>query len=189
MRFNPPPNWPPAPPGWTPPPDWRPDPSWPPLPPGWPLWVPDAPRRKTGLIIGALALTLLIVVGVVIAVVATSNNSADITVTRPTTPSADKPKPSDEDQLRDVVDQFEQSWNDKDFDALSELFCEDVRNDPEFSRSALRELRDGAGRLTLTVTALDVNGDAATATITNLGEDPDEIDFAREDSLWKWCEL
>jgi hypothetical protein len=43
--------------------------------------------------------------------------------------------------------------------------------------------------LTLTVTAFDVNGDAATATITNLGEDPDEIDFAREDSDWKWCEF
>jgi hypothetical protein len=53
MRFNPPPNWPPAPPGWTPPPGWQPDPSWPPIPPGWQLWVPDAPRRKTGLIVAA----------------------------------------------------------------------------------------------------------------------------------------
>jgi len=147
--------------------------------------VPDAPRRKTGLIIGALAVTLLIVVGVVIAVVAVKR-AATVAGVPTTIIEAEK---SDEDQLRDVVDQFEQSWNDKDFDALSELFCEDMRNDPEFSRSALRELRDGAGRLTLAVTALDVNGDAATATITNLGEDPDEIDFAREDSDWKWCEL
>ena len=147
--------------------------------------MPDAPRRKTGLIIGALAVTLLIVVGVVIAVVAVKR-AATVAGVPTTIIEAEK---SDEDQLRDVVDQFEQSWNDKDFDALSELFCEDMRNDPEFSRSALRELRDGAGRLTLAVTALDVNGDAATATITNLGEDPDEIDFAREDSDWKWCEL
>lgn len=46
-RFNPPPNWPAPPAGWTPPPDWRPDPSWPPPPAGWQLWVadtePDAP--------------------------------------------------------------------------------------------------------------------------------------------------
>lgn len=42
MRFNPPPNWPPAPPGWAPDSNWSPDPSWPPPPAGWPLWVDDA---------------------------------------------------------------------------------------------------------------------------------------------------
>lgn len=41
MRFNPPPNWPPAPDGYVPPPGWQPQPSWPPAPPGWPLWVDD----------------------------------------------------------------------------------------------------------------------------------------------------
>ncbi len=41
MRFNPPPNWPPAPPGWAPDANWAPDPTWPPPPPGWPLWVED----------------------------------------------------------------------------------------------------------------------------------------------------
>jgi hypothetical protein len=41
MRFNPPPNWPPAPPGWAPDANWAPDPSWPPPPPGWQLWIDD----------------------------------------------------------------------------------------------------------------------------------------------------
>lgn len=41
MRFNPPPNWPAPPPGWTPPPGWRSDPAWGPPPVGWQLWVPD----------------------------------------------------------------------------------------------------------------------------------------------------
>jgi hypothetical protein len=41
LRFNPPPNWPPPPPGFVPPPRWQPDPDWPPPPPGWRLWVPD----------------------------------------------------------------------------------------------------------------------------------------------------
>lgn len=41
MRFNPPPNWPRLPDGWSPPPDWRPDPSWPQPPWGWPLWVEE----------------------------------------------------------------------------------------------------------------------------------------------------
>ncbi|MGV0864394.1 hypothetical protein [Mycolicibacterium sp. XJ652] len=39
MRFNPPPNWPIPPSGWTPDEDWQPDPSWPPAPPGWQFWV------------------------------------------------------------------------------------------------------------------------------------------------------
>src|SRR6266542_4639660 len=41
-RFNPPPGWPPAPPGFAPAPGWQPDPSWPPAPPGWQFWVQDA---------------------------------------------------------------------------------------------------------------------------------------------------
>ena len=48
-RFNPPPNWPPPPPGFVPPPRWQPDPAWPPPPPGWQLWVPDddtVPTRR-----------------------------------------------------------------------------------------------------------------------------------------------
>jgi hypothetical protein len=41
MRFNPPPNWPEPPAGWSPPPDWEPDPAWPQLPYGWQLWIAD----------------------------------------------------------------------------------------------------------------------------------------------------
>jgi hypothetical protein len=41
LRYNPPPGWPPPPPGFTPKPGWQPDPSWPPPPPGWQLWVND----------------------------------------------------------------------------------------------------------------------------------------------------
>lgn len=40
-RYNPPPNWPPAPKGWTPRPGWQPDPAWGPPPPGWQVWVED----------------------------------------------------------------------------------------------------------------------------------------------------
>lgn len=36
-----PPNWPPAPPGWTPPPGWLPPPTWPPPPAGWQWWRLD----------------------------------------------------------------------------------------------------------------------------------------------------
>ena len=158
------------------------------MPPGWPLWVPewvpDAPRSKTGLIIGAIAVTLLIGVGVVIAVVATKGAP---TVTGIATTAVEAEK-SDEDLVRDVVDQFEQAWNDEDFTALTKLFCEDMRNDPDFSRSALREVRDTGGELLLKITSLDVDGKTATATILNHGEDPDDIAFVREEGDWKWCE-
>ena len=154
------------------------------MPPGWPLWVPDAPRSKTGLIIGAIAVTLLIGVGVVIAVVVTKGAP---TVTGIATTAVEAEK-SDEDLVRDVVDQFEQAWNDEDFTALTKLFCEDMRNDPDFSRSALREVRDTGGELLLKITSLDVDGKTATATILNHGEDPDDIAFVREEGDWKWCE-
>lgn len=56
FRFNPPPNWPVPPPGWTPQPGWMPLPEWPDPPPGWQLWVDDggaaraqsAPPRSAG---------------------------------------------------------------------------------------------------------------------------------------------
>ena len=45
VRLNPPPGWPPVPPGWAPPPGWQPDPSWPDPPPGWNLWIKDTTAR------------------------------------------------------------------------------------------------------------------------------------------------
>jgi hypothetical protein len=43
-KFNPPPNWPKPPEGFTPGPGWQPDPSWPPPPHGWQLWTEEPPR-------------------------------------------------------------------------------------------------------------------------------------------------
>lgn len=45
-RFNPPPGWPPAPPGFAPTADWHPDPSWPPAPEGWTFWIPVDPAAQ-----------------------------------------------------------------------------------------------------------------------------------------------
>lgn len=44
MRYNPPPNWPQPPEGWTSPRRWAPDPAWGPPPVGWELWVNDAAK-------------------------------------------------------------------------------------------------------------------------------------------------
>ena len=46
-RFNPPPNWPPLPAGWTPGQGWQPPADWPTPPQSWQLWVPVEPIPAT----------------------------------------------------------------------------------------------------------------------------------------------
>lgn len=89
-RFNVPPGWPAAPPGWVPPEGWTPDPAWPPAPPGWQFWVeeperpspgapaaatpgaPGPPPRRRGVGRGLVVVTaLLVVLGLAFALVAT----------------------------------------------------------------------------------------------------------------------
>lgn len=192
MRFNPPPNWPPAPPGWTPPPDWRPDPNWGPPPPGWQLWVQDGPastgRSRTPLIIGGVVGALvLVVVGVLTVVLLTRTSTGGEGTDATTTTSVEAS--SDEDQIEDTVAAFEKAWNDEDFDAMEPIVCEELHSDPEFSEDEFLAGREGAGRLNLTVTDVDITGDKAVVSIEQQGESPNDFDFVREDGEWKWCEL
>ena len=90
--------------------------------------------------------------------------------------------------MRDVVGQFEQAWNDGDFDALRQLVCTDLRSAGQFSTDELREARQIAGRLALTIESVEFGGVTATAVIENHGAEPDDIDFVREVGDWKWCE-
>jgi hypothetical protein len=188
MRFNPPPNWPPAPPGWTPPTGWQPDPSWPPPPPGWPLWVSDGkPGRRNGLILASVGAVLLIAVGAVITVAVTRDGSTTGPVGAPTNTTA--AALSDEDQIEDVVEQFQQAWNGQEFDDLRNLICARMRADEQFSRANFTEMRNEMDQLDLTVTSIEVTGKTADTVIENDGKDPDEIAFIHEDGQWKWCEL
>src|SRR5829696_2185774 len=65
-KFNPPPNWPAPPPGWTPPQGWKAPANWPPPPKGWKFWLPDEKdgswfgRHKTLTSVGVLAALLLL---------------------------------------------------------------------------------------------------------------------------------
>jgi hypothetical protein len=183
MRFNPPPNWPPAPPGWTPPPGWQPDASWPPVPPGWQLWVSDPPRRKTGLIIAAaLAATLLVVVGVVVAI-AMTRDTPQVTVTPPTTTN----ELSDEQQIEDVVSRFQDAWNDEDFSGFEPIVCQEMREAEEFNESDFLQARQESDEMDISVTSVDVDGDSATASVKGSGGSRD-IPFLREADGWKWCD-
>lgn len=188
MRFNPPPNWPPAPPGWVPPPNWQPDPSWPPPPPGWQLWVPDhspAGRTKTPLIVGGIAVAIVVLVAVVLTVVLVSRSDSGDGSGPSTTATAS----SDEDQIADQVDAFEKAWNDEDFDAMESIVCSELQDDPEFTEEEFLSSRQESGRLSLTVLETDVTGDKAVVSIEQQGESANDFDFVREGDEWKWCEL
>lgn len=95
---------------------------------------------------------------------------------------------SDEDQIADLVQKFEQAWNDREFAELRDLMCADMRSQSEFDEDGLREARSESGRLDLEITELEVLDGGATAIIENNGDDPDDIAFAYEDDEWKWCE-
>jgi hypothetical protein len=132
-----------------------------------------------------LWLAAALVIAVAVGVTFIGTRSPVITGT-PTTATAEEK--SDEDQLRDAVDQFEQAWNDDDFDALRQLVCTDLRSAGQFSTDELREARQIGGRLALTIESIEVGGVTATAVIENHGAGPDDIDFVREVGDWKWCE-
>lgn len=75
MTFNPPPGWPPMPPGWSPPSGWRPDPSWPPAPPGWSFWsdmpISDAsqlPHGRSAAGSRTLGITVAVAAAVIVAI-------------------------------------------------------------------------------------------------------------------------
>lgn len=187
MRFNPPPNWPPVPPGWTPPAGWQPDPSWPPPPEGWPLWLPDHnSSRRTALLLGSVVAVLLIAAAAVVTVAATRDDQPS--AAGGAQPTTEQPL-SDEEQIEKVVAQFEQAWNGQEYDNLRNLMCAKMRADEQFSRANFAEMRDGMGRLDLTITSIEITGETAATVIENDGTDPDEIAFSYENGQWKWCEL
>jgi len=177
MRFNAPPNWPAPPPGWTPPPGWQPDPSWPRPPPGWQLWVPDeAPRRRKGLLIGAIvaAVALVAIVAVVRFLVL-----RDV-------------KPSDEEQIRSVLASEEDAWNKSDFDKFWDITCKSVRESDEFKKFDFQNSRDGLGHVVITVKSVEINGDKATAHVELNYENTDDSgthdeEFVKENGEWKEC--
>jgi hypothetical protein len=184
MRFNSPPNWPAPPPGWTPPPDWQPDPTWPPPPPGWPLWVPDEPpRRRTGLIVGGIVAAFA-VIGIVAAVLIATLGSKT---------TAGPSGPTDEEQIRTVVQGFEDAWNNSDFERFKTFICDASLNNGEApAEDEFLEQRDADGRIELTVTSVKVNGGTATATVEEMNpqqheKKSEDLDLVHENGGWKAC--
>jgi hypothetical protein len=175
VRFNPPPNWPPPPPGWTPPPDWQPDPSWGPPPPNWPLWVPDTPKKRTGLIAGVtagvFALAAIVVLVLYFTVWSQDSSSAQ----------------SDEAQIRVLVQKYQAAWNDNDYGAMKSIMCKEGLS-RSVNEDSFKRAHEEHGKVNLTVESVSINGDTATAAITDRDNDKSpDFKFVRDDGAWKWC--
>jgi len=128
----------------------------------------------------------LLVAGAVITV-AVLRSPSEGTTTKSTQTSANQK--TDEEQIEDTVKAFQKAWNNRDFDGFKPILCEEMRNDKEFNEKDFLDARSDSGELNLAVESVEVDGDSAMATVTHEGEDADDIDFAREDGAWKWCQM
>lgn len=106
--------------------------------------------------------------------------------------AAPSPAPvSDEDQVRQTIAAFQDSYNTQNWDAYVELMCPSMRE--QFTGPILdsvKQLRRKQGLSRVTVTAVTIEGDTATATIQSqnevLGSATVKLPLVREDG-WKVC--
>ena len=64
-----------------------------------------------------------------------------------------------------------------------------MRNADEFNEDDFLEARDVREDMDVSVVSVEVDGDSATASVKQVGEDPNDIGFVREGGEWKWCEI
>lgn len=209
MGYNPPPNWPRPPAGWTPEPGWQPDPSWPPPPPGWQLFVPDAPpkRRRGPLYIALVALAALIgAANLGISLLKSSTDSAEsapvispVATASPTPASSGAPAPSstsartaapDEEAIRITVANMQAAQNLIDSKWWGEQFC--AGDGENTTDDALRALRDKQGRVRLEVLSVqmltDTSADVRLKVTIDSQPREESAHFARENGKWLRCE-
>lgn len=185
MRFNPPPNWPTPPAGWTPPPGWQPDPSLPPPPAGWQLWVsdPSAPGQQPGSnrtpwIIGG-GVAVLALVGLAVGLFFGLKSDGG----------------SAEDQIRASVKKSVIAINAGDSDALMELACaaqKDDVNQSDWDDAAIVIKAYGAADMeVLSIDFIDENTAKAKVRYSfanDASSDEDgTINFVKESGSWKQC--
>lgn len=187
MRFNPPPNWPASPPGWTPPPGWEPDPSWPAPPPGWQLWVSDgvgayaapgqAKPKRTQWIIGGIVAVLVIAgagVGLFFGLKSSGDNAEDL--------------------IRAAAKDNAAAINSGDLAALKDLTCESEQGTlADLTEVQLAEMTKLFGELSIEILSIDITGDTAKvegrtkfANESSLTETATYL-FKKESGDWKEC--
>lgn len=98
---------------------------------------------------------------------------------------------SDEDLVRQTVLTFQNAYNTQNWDAYFASMCRAWRDQfTEPMIEAMKQTRADQGLTTVTVTGVQITGDAATATLDArnelLGQKTIELRLAREDG-WKVC--
>jgi hypothetical protein len=169
----PPPSYPP--PSALPPPPSFPPPSALPPPPQWPPPGVGPPRRsRTPVVVTAVIVAVLAVAGVVV-----------YKFVYPGTP---------EDQIKAATQTFADDLNNANSVGLAAVLCAQVDNATTVkSADELRQQRDEKGTVSVSVTAIHVTGDRATATLTAswtksaADSGSDTMNFSKENGDWKVC--
>jgi hypothetical protein len=133
------------------------------------MWVPDPQTHRKPLIIGGIIAGAVVAIIAVVLVITLSGGS----------------KPSDEEQIRAVVSQFQDAYNRSDVDTLRDMSCQKM--EPQFDHFKPR-----SDHAVLTVKAVRVTGDKAEADVVEdfgAGSGPrdDTYNLIREDGRWKAC--
>lgn len=121
-----------------------------------------------------------------------SSPSSAAAAPSPPPPPEPPPPPSDEDQIRQTVHAFQDAYNTQNWDAYKEQMCPAMRD--QFTdgpvMDLLKKTRVDHGLTNATVSAVDIDGDVATATLDSqneaLGNMAPTLRLERADG-WKIC--
>ncbi|MDV6979119.1 Rv0361 family membrane protein [Mycobacterium intracellulare] len=110
----------------------------------------------------------------------------------PSSPPATATTPSAEDQIRQTVTAFQDAYNTQNWTAYTELMCAAMRT--KFTGPVMNYVKKGraeSGLTHITITAVTINGDTATAAMNSsneaLGTRSVSLPLKLEDG-WKICQ-
>lgn len=124
--------------------------------------------------------------------VAEHSSSPTSAAAAPPPPPEPPPPPSDEDQIRQTVQAFQDAYNTQNWDVYKEQMCPAMRD--QFTEGPVMDLlkktRADNGLTRATVSAVDIDGDVATVTLDSqneaLGNLAPTLRLERGDG-WKIC--
>ncbi|MDD7812150.1 nuclear transport factor 2 family protein [Mycobacterium sp. CSUR Q5927] len=124
--------------------------------------------------------------------VAEHSSSPTSAAAAPPPPPEPPPPPSDEDQIRQTVQAFQDAYNTQNWDVYKEQMCPAMRD--QFTEGPVMDLlkktRADNGLTRATVSAVDIDGDVATVTLDSqneaLGNLAPTLRLERADG-WKIC--
>lgn len=158
----------------------------------------QAPDNRTPFIISAVA-AVIAVAATVATIVILSNDPEPSASDQPRAEATSENQlttepelPTDDQQIRTVIEGLQAAFNRNDFDAYKEYRCQLDRE--ELTEEGFVESRIVNGAIEASVKSVDVAGDKATAVVEisyerNNRSKTDNYFFAREGGQWRWCDF